>query len=51
VYLTRFPLTTLLVPPVTGLVLDRPITLDQPVYLQGNERRGMWASPLLETSR
>jgi hypothetical protein len=31
------------------MVLDRPITLDQPVYLPGNERHGMWASPLLET--
>jgi hypothetical protein len=48
-YLTGFPLTALLVPPITGLVLDRPITLDQPVYLPGNERHGMWASPLLET--
>jgi hypothetical protein len=48
-YLTSFPLTAFLIPPVTGLVLDRPITLDQPVYLPGNERHGMWASPLLET--
>jgi hypothetical protein len=48
-YLTSFPLTAFLIPPVTGLVLDRPITLDQPVYLPGNERHGMWASSLLET--
>jgi hypothetical protein len=48
-YLTSFPLTALLIPPVTGMVLDRPITLDQPVYLPGNEHHGMWASPLLET--
>ncbi len=39
----------MLIPPVSGLVLDRPITLEQPVYLPGNERRGVWASPLLET--
>src|SRR5271165_2422111 len=48
-YLTSFPLTALLIPAVTALVLDRPITLEQPVYLPGNERHGVWASPLLET--
>jgi hypothetical protein len=31
------------------LVLDRPITLEQKVYVPGNERHGVWASPLLET--
>ena len=30
-------------------MLERPITLEQPVYLPGNERQGVWASPLLET--
>ena len=48
-YLASFPLTAFLIPPVSGLVLDRPITLEQPVYLPGNERDGVWASPLLET--
>ena len=48
-YLASFPLTALLIPPVSGLVLDRPITLEQPVYIPGNERNGVWASPLLET--
>jgi hypothetical protein len=48
-YLASFPLTALLIPPLTGLVLDRPITLDQSVYVPGNERHGVWASPLLET--
>ena len=48
-YLASFPLTAFLIPPVSGLVLDRPITLEQPVYLPGNERQGVWASPLLET--
>ena len=47
--LASFPLTALLFPPVTGLVLDRPITLEQTVYVPGNERHGVWASPLLET--
>ena len=48
-YLTSFPLTALLIQPVSGLVLDRPIILEQPVYVPGNERHGVWASPLLET--
>jgi len=48
-YLASFPLTAFLIPPVSGLVLDRPITLEQPVYVPGNERNGVWASPLLET--
>jgi hypothetical protein len=47
-YLLNFPLTAMLIPPVTGLVLDRPITLDQLVYLPGNEQHGVWASSLLE---
>ena len=48
-YLASFPLTAFLIPPVTGCLLDRPITLEQQVYLPGNERHGVWASPLLET--
>ena len=48
-YLASFPLTALLIPPVTGMVLVRPITLEQTVYVPGNERHGVWASPLLET--
>jgi hypothetical protein len=48
-HLTRFPLTALLIPRTTRLVLERPITLEQPVYLPGNEGQGVWGSPLLET--
>ena len=48
-YLASFPLTALLIPPVSGMMLDRPITLEQSVYVPGNERNGVWASPLLET--
>jgi Permuted papain-like amidase enzyme, YaeF/YiiX, C92 family len=48
-YLASFPLTALLISPVSGLMLDRPISLEQPVYVPGNERHGVWASPLLET--
>jgi hypothetical protein len=31
------------------MMLDRPITLEQPVYVPGNERNGVWSSPSLET--
>ena len=48
-YLASFPLTALLMPHATRLVVGRPITLEQPVYVPGNDRQGMWASPLLET--
>ncbi len=48
-YLASFPLTSLLIPTVSRLILDRPITLEQPVYVPGNERHGVWASPLLQT--
>jgi hypothetical protein len=48
-HLSKYPLTALAIPYFTGLVLEHPITLEQPVYLPGNERQGVWASPLLET--
>jgi hypothetical protein len=48
-HLTGYPLTTFAILYGSGVVLDRPITLDQPVYLPGNELQGVWASPLLET--
>jgi hypothetical protein len=47
--LVSFPITAFVFPPITGMVLDRPITLEQKVYVPGNERNGVWASPLLET--
>jgi hypothetical protein len=48
-HLTSYPLTTLTLLSASKQVLDRPFTLDQPVFLPGNERQGLWASPLLET--
>jgi hypothetical protein len=48
-HLTGYPLTTFAILYGSGWVLDQPITLDQPVYLPGNELQGAWASPLLET--
>jgi hypothetical protein len=47
--LARYPLTALAAPYVTRLMLDQPITLELPVYVPGNDRQGVWASPLLET--
>jgi hypothetical protein len=48
-HLGRYPLTALAIPLGSGMVLERPIRLDQPVYVPGNERQGVWASPLLES--
>jgi hypothetical protein len=47
--LGRYPLTALATPYVTRLMLEQPITLEQPVYVPGNERHGVWASSLLKT--
>jgi Permuted papain-like amidase enzyme, YaeF/YiiX, C92 family len=48
--LVQYPLTALAFVRFSRLVLENPISLDQPVYLPGNERQGIWASPLLETA-
>jgi hypothetical protein len=48
-HLGSYTLTALATPYVTGLMLEHPITLEQPVYLPGNERHGVWASSLLDT--
>jgi hypothetical protein len=48
-YLGSYPLTALATPYVTGLMLEHPISLEQPVYVPGNERQGVWGCSLLET--
>jgi hypothetical protein len=48
-YLSRYPLTAWAILSYTARMLKQPISLEQPVYLPGNERQGVWASPLLET--
>jgi hypothetical protein len=48
-HLVSYPLAAFLMPYATNLVAGRPITLEQLVYVPGNEHEGMWASPLLET--
>ena len=47
--LVHYPLTALAFLQCSGLTLEQPISLDQPVYVPGNETHGIWASPLLET--
>ncbi len=47
--LGNYPLTALLIPYGSALVLKKPISLEQAVFLPGNEHHGVWASPLLET--
>jgi hypothetical protein len=47
-HLTHYPITALLMPFGTRQALGRPITLEQPVYVPGNDHEGVWASPLLE---
>jgi hypothetical protein len=47
--LVNYPLTAFAFLKLSGLTLNQPITLDQPVYLPGNDHSGIWASPLLET--
>jgi Permuted papain-like amidase enzyme, YaeF/YiiX, C92 family len=48
-HLARFPLTALATPVVTKLSLTEPISLEQPVFVPGNDREGVWSSSLLET--
>lgn len=48
-HLMSYPLTALGIPLVSQLMVEHAITLEQAVYLPGNEQQGEWASPLLET--
>jgi hypothetical protein len=45
----QYYLTALAIAYSSKFMLDRPISFEQRVYLPGNERHGIWASPLLET--
>ena len=46
--LVHFPLTTFAFRQLSIFALERPFSVDQPVYVPGNEKEGIWASPLLE---
>ena len=45
---TQYPICISLFVSLSKLMLEKPLTLEQAVYLPGNGRHGMWASPLLE---
>lgn len=47
--LAQFPLTTAVFLRVSACVLDAPITLDQPVYVPGDDHQGLWGSRWLDT--
>ncbi len=47
--LGQFPLTTATILAAAAYSLDAPITLDQPVYLPGDDRQGLWGSRWLDT--
>ena len=44
----RYPICITLFLWLSPLVLEQPFTLEQAVYMPGNGRHGVWASPLLE---
>jgi hypothetical protein len=48
-HLGNYPLTALATPLVTKLFLTEPISLEQPVYVPGNDHEGVWSSSLLMT--
>lgn len=47
--ISRYPTVVFMFQAVTPWVLKKGLSLDQPIFLPGNERHGIWASPLLET--
>jgi hypothetical protein len=44
----RYPISMEMFVLLSPLVLKKPLTLEQAVYMPGNARHGVWASPLLE---
>ena len=48
-HLGDYPVTALATPVVTKLFLSQPISLEQPVWVPGNDQQGVWSSSLLET--
>ena len=47
--LVQYPLTAMGIVRFSGWYVKNAISLDQPVYLPGNDHQGIWASPLLDT--
>ncbi|MDB5352648.1 MAG: Orthopoxvirus protein of unknown function [Planctomycetota bacterium] len=47
--ISRTPYVVLMFQMVTPWVLEKGLTLETEIFLPGNDRHGIWASPLLET--
>jgi len=47
--ISRTPIAVMMFQLLTPWVLENGLTLDTEIFLPGNERHGIWASPLLET--
>jgi hypothetical protein len=45
----KFPICMFTFQYLSLWTLDKPLSLEQPVFFPGNERHGIWSSPLLET--
>jgi hypothetical protein len=45
----KFPICMFVFQALSAVTLDQPLSLDLPVFFPGNERHGIWSSPLLET--
>jgi hypothetical protein len=45
---TEFPICMLLIQYLSTMTLKQPLSLEHPVFFPGNERHGIWSSPLLE---
>jgi hypothetical protein len=46
---TKYPIVMFSLQFLSRWVVGQQVTFEQPVFLPGNERHGIWASPLLET--
>jgi hypothetical protein len=44
----KFPIRMFAFQALSAVTLDEPLSLDQPVFFPGNERHGIWSSPLHE---
>ena len=45
----EFPLNIAGLKALSYFVLDKPLSVDQPIFVPGNEGHGIWGSPYLET--
>jgi permuted papain-like amidase YaeF/Yiix C92 family enzyme len=45
----EFPICMFVFHVMSDLTLEKPLTIDQPVFFPGNDRHGIWSSQFLET--